>query len=57
VEKFQKLTMGYFTVGLISAVVGIYVPKRIFFSLDLEQRYSGSDLVLNHPNGVNTLFF
>jgi hypothetical protein len=28
-----------------------------FFFLDLEQSILGSDLVLNHPNGVSTLYF
>jgi hypothetical protein len=28
-----------------------------FFFLDLEQSYLGSDLILNHPNGVSTLYF
>jgi hypothetical protein len=28
-----------------------------FYFLDLEQSYLESDLVLNHPTGVNTLYF
>jgi hypothetical protein len=30
---------------------------KSFFFLDLEQSYLGSDLVLNHPSSVSTLYF